>query len=407
VTGGTEDERFAWAVLASADGVGPATFMRLIRRHVTASAVVAMARQSDGAERLVGAGLLYDDPGEAESDAPARRERRLLRAVADAIVEAARRAPGLRRQIDEHGLSIMTLDDADYPPRLLEIDDPPPVLFVRGDRTTLAVTDAIAVVGTRHPTGAGRRVAFDIGVGIARLGGVVVSGLAVGIDGRAHEGAVAARAPTIAVIGSGHGVLYPVAHKELAHRIVETGGAVVSELPPMVRGTRGTFPQRNRIISGLARATVVVEAPSGSGALITADRALEQGREVFVVPGPLDSRTHAGSLHYIRGYHGQVRTVASIPLLLEDLGFAVDVQPAARPRPLTIGATEARIAERIVAGDATVDALAAATQLPVPSILAALTLLEMRGLVAAAYGRYRPAGPLIDRIEARTVPANL
>ncbi len=164
-----------------------------------------------------------------------------------------------------------------------------------------------------------------------------------------------------------------------------------------------SFPQRNRLISGLADAVIVVEAPRRSGALITADHALSQGRECFLVPGMVGQKSAEGALRYLRGYHGQARIVVDLPLLMEDLGFVVDVRPGANPRALAVGETEKRIAALVIGGTSTVDALVASTRLPVGAVLSALTLLEMRGLIAAAYGRYRPAGALLPEIRRKGV----
>lgn len=406
-----DDERQAWAILATVNGLGPVGFGRLLRRHGSALAVLDMARRPTGARDLIAAGLIDDEPRDTDDPEGATSSSRFVRFdpdVAAGVVSAAAAASPILRRMSALDLDLMTLDDPDYPGRLLELEMPPPVLFVRGDRAALSAERPIAVVGTRRATEGGRRLAREIGTAISKAGGVVVSGLALGIDGAAHAGAVDAGLATVAVLGSGHGELYPRAHNGLADAIVAAGGCVVSELAPDVPGNKGTFPRRNRVISGLATATVVVEAPPGSGALITADWALLQGRECFLVPGPIGARTSEGCLAFLRTYHGQARIVASVLGLLEDLGFFVDLRPAARPSALSLGETEARLASLVVAGHATVDSLAAATGLPVSTILSGLTMLEMRGLVAAAYGRYRPHGILLPDVKQvrRARPTN-
>ena len=395
-------EREAWAVLQTANGLGPVGFGRLLRRHGRARTVIEIAQRPDGARALVGAGLPGDDlePDEGD-DREGARARRLDPEVAAGIVTAARGAAVILEQIAELGLEVMTLEDQDYPTRLLALELPPPVIFLRGDRAALSAERTVAVVGTRRATEAGRRLAREIGITISRAGGVVVSGLAIGIDGAAHSGAVAARLPTVAVLGSGHGELYPRAHVPLAGDIVATGGCVISELAPFVSGTRGTFPRRNRVISGLSDATVVVEAPRESGALITAEWALEQGRDCFLVPGPVGAPESAGCLRFLREYHGQARIVATVVGLLEDLGFQAEVRPATLPSAIDLGETEQRLAALVSDGHATVDSLVARTGLAVSTVLSGLTLLEMRGLVAGAYGRYRPTGILVPAVEAR------
>jgi DNA processing protein len=293
------------------------------------------------------------------------------------------------------------------------------VLFVRGDAGALAAMTSIAIVGTRRPTEAGRRVASRIAAGVARAGGLVVSGLAVGIDGAAHAAAVGEHAPTVAFIGSGHGRLFPAVHDRLADAIVDAGGAIVSEYAPDTEPTKGTFPRRNRLISGAADAVVIVEAGARSGALLTASWALEQGRECFVVPGSIDAPMSAGCLGFLRDWPGLVRVVAGVPQLLEDLGLAgaaafpshaSDSQPAViggrlnhvRP-PLpeaalaVATAADRPVAEALLAGAVIVDELVAVTGLAVGAVLGALTRLEAAGLVVGSHGRYRPDGVLATR----------
>ena len=395
-------EREAWAVLQGANGLGPVGFGRLLRRHGCARTVIDIAQRPDGARALVAAGLPGDDlePDEGDNREGARA-RRLDPGVAAGIVAAAQDAGAILEQIAELELQVMTLEDKDYPTRLLALELPPPVLFVRGERAALSADRTVAVVGTRRATEAGQRLAREIGLTISRAGGVVVSGLALGIDGAAHSGAVAARLPTVAVLGTGHAELYPRAHLPLAGDIVATGGCVISELVPFAKGTRGTFPRRNRVISGLSDATVVVEAPPRSGALITAGWAMEQGRECFLVPGPVGAPQSAGCLRFLREYHGQARIVATVVGLLEDLGFQAEIRPATVPSALDLGETEERLATLVSGGHATVDSLVATTGLAVSTVLSGLTLLEMRGLVAGAYGRYRAAGILVPGVEVR------
>jgi DNA processing protein len=223
----------------------------------------------------------------------------------------------------------------------------------------------------------------------------------VGIDGEAHRAVLEAGGSTVAVIGSGHARLFPSEHAGLATRIANRGGAIVSELAPDVAATPGTFPRRNRVISGMSDATVVVEAPPRSGALITASWALEQGRECFLVPGPIGEHASAGCLSFLRENEGAARIVAGIPQLLDDLGLidhetadAITTAPGAEAALVELGGTAARIGRELVAGRTTVDELVAVTGLPVATVLGALTLLEGRGLVLGTYGRYRPIGPL-------------
>ncbi|MBI5143065.1 MAG: DNA-protecting protein DprA [Nitrospirae bacterium] len=191
------------------------------------------------------------------------------------------------------GIRLITHDDADYPELLSNIHDPPVLLYLRG---SLAKTDtnSIAIVGTRYPTSYGVKTAERLGGGLAERGITVVSGLAKGIDAAAHKAAMRACGRTIAVLGCGVDVVYPPEHRTLYDEIAESG-AIISEYPPGARPERWNFPVRNRIISGLSLGTVVVEAAAGSGSLITARYASEQGREVFAVPGPVTLATSKGA----------------------------------------------------------------------------------------------------------------
>ncbi len=385
-------ERDAWAVMASVPGLGPGTFGRLLREHGSPLRVLELARSEAGRR------VIRDAPPVAGADG--RRAPRLRPALVDGLAAAAGDPEAVVGRLRAEGLGIVTLDDDGYPARLRALEEPPPVLFVRGSVETLVARHAVAVVGTRRPTEAGRRVAARIADAIARVDAVVVSGLAVGIDGAAHAAVVATGRPTVAVLGSGHRRLFPRAHRGLAEAIVAGGGAVVSELSPDVEATRGTFPRRNRVISGLAEATVVVEAAEGSGALITARWALEQGRGCFVVPGPIDAPASAGCNGFLREFPGLARIVTGIPELIDDLGVVEDGSPGGfgsvsmSALVATLGPTAGRVARALVEGATTVDDLATRTDLTVATVLGALTVLEMGGLVAGAYGRYRPTGTL-------------
>jgi DNA processing protein len=331
---------------------------------------------------------------------------------------------------------VLTLADEAYPSRLRRVDLPPPVLFLHGDPAALDRARAVAIVGTRRPTGVGRATAGRIAEAVSGLGVTIVSGLALGIDAAAHAAAVRLGTPTIAVIGGGHDRLYPAGHRGLARAIAAGGGAVVSEFAPDTVPTRGTFPRRNRIISGLADATVVVEAGARSGALTTAAWALEQGRGLHLVPGRLDDPAVAGCLAFLREAGPEARIVAGIPELLEDLGLLGDrmawasnvaasdpvaaasevahapggagATPVTRPAQTSLravlsclGSLERAVALEVVAGRGTVDELVFATGATGAAVLGVLTVLEVRGLVLEAYGRYRAAGPLASAADTR------
>jgi len=392
--GPAPEERDAWAVLASVNGLGPVGLAALLRRFTTATHVLEAARRPGGNAELAAVPLHDPDTGVGGG-------RLLGPDVAAAVAAVAVDAKAVTDRISSLGLRIVTLEDAEYPRRLLGLELPPHVLFVRGSVAALDPPHAVAVVGTRRPTESGRWIAGRIATAIADTGAVVVSGLAVGIDGVAHASAVARGAPTVAVLGGGHAHLFPAAHRRLADAIVAEGGALVSELSPDCAPTPGTFPRRNRLVSGLTDATVVVEAGVQSGALITAHWALEQGRDCFLVPGSMGVATSAGCLAFLRAYPGQARVVSGVGELIEDLGLAdgLPAWPADAMRPALreLGSVERGIFEALQAGAVTVDDLVARTSLAVATVLGGLTLLEMRALVTGAYGRYRPAPAVADR----------
>jgi len=391
-------EREALIVLSTVEGLGPATLARLLARLGSARNVLEIAARPDAVRVLVAANADADGTTHAMPDE-----------VAGDVVEVAGRASAVLDTLMSSGVEIMTIDDPDYPGRLRSIELPPHVLYIRGDAAALAARHAIAIVGTRRPTEHGRLTASRLGAAIARAGAVVVSGLAVGIDGAAHAAVVQDGRATVAVLGGGHNHLYPTAHRRLAAAIVAAGGALVSEFPPGTEPLPGLFPRRNRIISGLSDATVVVEAGASSGALITANWALEQGRECFLVPGSIDSPSSAGCLSFLREFAGQARIVAGIPQLIADLELvdelsgAPSVPVAKSVAAVLVGLDPGprRIATALLAGRTTADELVAATGLTIAGVLAALTLLESRELVAGAYGRYRPVGGLASAIPRR------
>jgi len=394
-------ERDAWIVLAGVTGVGPVSFARLVAAFGSAEAVMASARRTGAVAVLVAATGTHD--GGSPTLAPA--------AAAGLVAAAFDGTPWLV-PVRRSGVLVLTLADEAYPRRLRLIELPPPVLFLHGDPAALDRDHAVAIVGTRRPTNVGRGTAGQIADAVAGLGATVVSGLALGIDGAAHAAAVRLGAPTVAVIGGGHERLYPSAHRGLARSIADGGGAVVSEFSPDTMPTRGTFPRRNRIISGLADATVVVEAGARSGALTTAAWALEQGRGLHLVPGRLEDPAVAGCLAFLREAGPEARIVSGIPELLDDLDLVGERRTrmpgsgggrAAAPRQkglsmeavlATLGPVERAIAREVAAGRGSVDELVLATGGTGALVLGALTSLEIRGLVLETFGRYRAAGPL-------------
>ena len=253
--------------------------------------------------------------------------RRLTRGVRAAVADAARDPDRAQAELDRAGVWTITALDAAYPPGFGDLADPPPVLYGQGDPGTLAMPRRISVVGTRRPSVLGRALAGAIARQLVQLDAVVVSGLAFGIDGAAQAATVAADGVTVGVIGSGHQRPGPRAHAGLVRDIL-VRGAVVGELAPHARPTRGTFPRRNRLLSALAQAVIVVEAPTRSGAVNTAHHALEQGRALFVVPGRPGDRLTAGCLRLLR--ETEARPIVGLDELVADL---VDLWPAASAGP--------------------------------------------------------------------------
>ena len=281
------------------------------------------------------------------------------------------------------GFRFVARSDPAFPPLLHAIHDPPPGLFLRGQaEEALLGRPAVAIVGARACSPYGRQVARRLGRELAAAGLVVVSGLARGIDAEAHRGALEGGGATVAVLGCGIDRDYPAAHRDLACQVA-AAGLVVSEYAPGVEPAPWRFPARNRIVAGLCAASVVVEARERSGALITADFALEEGREVFAVPGEITSALSAGANALLR--------LGATPLtcaqdVLESYGLTV--AEAVAPE---LGQTAARVLERVRDGAAGADELARATALSAGELAVALTELELAGAVREEDGVFRAA----------------
>jgi DNA processing protein len=273
--------------------------------------------------------------------------------------------------------------DNGYPALLGQIPDPPASLWVRGEADLeVLAAPAVAIVGARACSGYGRSVARALATETAAAGAVVVSGLARGVDGEAHRGALAAGGRTVAVLGCGIDRDYPAAHAELARSIVDAGGLIVSEYEPGVEPAPWRFPARNRIIAGLARATVVVEARERSGALITADFALEDGREVLAVPGEITSALSIGTNGLLRQGATPATCVADV---LDALGLEISRTSASVPE----GPGAAAVLEALAVGAVTPDEVVRATTLSAAAVAAALVALELAGIVSVEEGRVR------------------
>ncbi len=265
-----------WLRVVHAPGVGPVRTRELLSRFGESAGFAAASR-----EQLAAAGI----PGPAID-----------------VLQGHTTPAGIERDVEwaaaDSARHLIPLDDPRYPRALAGIGDPPPVLYVLGDPEVLNLP-GLAVVGTRHPTPSGREMAYDFARHLGGAGLVIASGLALGIDGAAHEGALAGGGITFAVAGTGLDRIYPARHADLARRIADEG-ALVSELPIGTRPSREAFPRRNRILAGVSVGTLVVEAAVRSGSLITARLALEQGREVFAIPGSIHNPVARGCHRLIR-----------------------------------------------------------------------------------------------------------
>jgi DNA processing protein len=294
-------------------------------------------------------------------------------ATADRALEGARAC----------GAAVWLSGAAPYPAALLDLPDPPPHLFALGDPAALQ-GPVVAVVGTRSATGYGERVTAQIVAGLAAAGACVVSGMATGIDAAAHRAALDAGGRTVAVLGTGVDVPYPAAHRTLHRRIVDSG-AVLSEHPPGARATPGSFPRRNRLIAALAQVTIVIEAGHKSGALITAGHALDLGRAVAAVPGPIDAPHSAGTNELIRDGAAVVTGVDDALMLL---GLSGSASPASSPshRAPELSGDERIVWNGLAVGPLELDALASRTALPIRRCLNAVTALELSGLLECTLG---------------------
>ncbi len=356
-----EQERPYWLAFSLVPGVGPVSFARILARHGSARAAWERGIQ------------VLDEVDRAPADAAAEL-RRLRRTGPQAIQRR------LDVAVQRVGGRIVTAMDRGYPAALAACDPRPPVLYLAGDEAALE-SAAVAVVGTRRASGYGRSVAVQVADALARSGLVVVSGLALGIDGEAHEAALAAGGRTVAVLPSPIDRVYPPRHRGLAARIVTGGGALVSELAPGLLPGRPDFARRNRIIAGLASATVIVEAPDRSGALLTAAATVGLGRDLYAVPGPIDAVASRGCNRLIADHLAAL--ITSPAALLAAIGISV---PTPRGTGLaSLSESEALVLARLLKRPASVDELLGPTELSTGAMASALTLLETRGLVES-YG---------------------
>jgi DNA processing protein len=352
-----------WLALAQAPGVGARTFKALLATGI------------DPAE-------LFELPAFRLSDLGLSAA--AIEAISQPDWQAVERTLAWAAQPECH---ILTLTDPLYPAQLKEIASPPPVLFVVGQVQELKRAQ-LAIIGSRNPTDLGRKTAFEFAKTLAELGLVIVSGLALGIDGAAHRGALAGGGKTIAVLGSGPDLIYPPQHRELAAEIVNCG-ALVSEFPPGTQVRAKHFPRRNRIIAGLALGTLVVEAARQSGSLITARFALEQGREVMAIPGAIHNPQAKGCNALIREGAKLVETVEDV---LEALNLLPSAVPALDARSNSL-APKSELSQdyrdllsKIDFAPTPIDRLVEITGLSPQELASMLLVLELEGYIATAPG---------------------
>lgn len=274
--------------------------------------------------------------------------------------------------------------DPDYPGLLKETSDPPAKLFFRGELPTDKET-LVAVVGTRKATSLGQKIAEEISKNLAESGLTVVSGLALGIDAAAHNGAILGKGKTIAILGGGVDKIYPAQNENLGQKILERGGAIISEYAPHTPSYKDNFLRRNRIIAGLSRAVVIVEAPERSGAISTAGFAGEYGRQVFVVPGPISHPNYVGSHALIRDGATLVTSASDI---LEDLG--IKKIESGRPEAGSLSDTEKVLVDFLgsLGKPATIDQIIELTKLEAQVVNETLALLLIKNILKETGGGY-------------------
>ena len=360
--------------------VADAAWLRLIRTPgLRSAALLALVRAFGSAVAA------------ADASAAAWRKAGVERSTAPPPVDAEPVVADLAWLAGGSDRHLLGFDDPRYPELLRGIASPPPVLFVRGDPALLSQPQ-LAVVGSRAATPQGLDNARAFAAELARRGLVVTSGLALGVDGAAHQGALDAAGATVAVCGTGLDRVYPARHKDLAQRLLDAGGALVSELPPGAGALRQHFPSRNRILSGLSLGTLVIEASTESGSLITARLAAEQGREVFAIPGSIHNPLARGCHRLIRDGAKLVESVDDVLLelaprigaLLREAG-----PPAAVSTPPELDPDARRLLPLLADAPQPVDLLIARSGLGAAAVQAALLHLELAGLAGAHAGGYQ------------------
>ncbi len=358
---------FSWIALASAKGVGPALFRRILERFETPAAALSKTPEELAMVRGITEGAVMAIKGD----------------------ECRRFAEAECIRLEKSDACIVTFLEPEYPRRLFETGSPPPLLYMKGTLPTWE--PAIAVVGSRKATREGLKAAERLASEITAAGLLVVSGLARGIDTAAHRGAVSGGGSTVAVLGSGVDVPYPPENAALASKIIENG-CIISEFPLGTQPFADNFPRRNRIISGLSRGVLVVEAAEKSGSLITARYALEQGRDVMAVPGPISTVSNRGSNRLIK-------EGAALVDCLEDILAATGLdrgqqqlqleQPASRQyQPASLTPREAALFELVSKGPLHPDEISEAMELTSAEVSAMVLGLELKGILVKLPGSF-------------------
>ena len=359
-----------WLAIHRAPGIGAITFLKLLSLHEQPSRILELKQNQlaeCGLKQNSIDAILTPDWAQIEKDC---------------------------QWLEDNQANVITILDNDYPSLLKEIADPPPLLFVLGNKDLLN-TEQIAIVGSRTPTPMGEQSAEDFSKNLADVGWTVTSGLALGVDAACHRGALMSEnGHTVAVIGTGIDRVYPARNRELAHSIVQTG-AIVSEFPLGSSPIPGNFPRRNRIISGLSRGVLVVEAALRSGSLITAKQALEQGREVFAMPGSIHNPLSRGCHSLIRDGAKLVETAEHI---IEEL---IEILPRAPHIKVLNDVDESLVSEtsehkldaeyqlvlEMVGFEATaVDSIVQRSGLTADAVCSMLLVLELQGYIASTHG---------------------
>lgn len=354
----TVDSKAYWVGFNMVRGIGAVRMRQLL--EFFGSAEIAWNAPADG---LIGAGL----PKKVVENLVGLRDRVDL----DKVMET----------INARGISALTIEDTDYPRRLKEINQPPPLLYVKG---SINVEDewAVAVVGTRRVTPYGRQVANELAIYLAQNGITVISGLARGVDAIAHQSALRAGGRTIAVLGSGVDVIYPPEHAKLAGEICDQG-ALVSDYALGTQPDGINFPPRNRIISGLSLATIVVEAGETSGSLITAEFAVEQGKEVFAVPGSILTPQSTGTNRLIEQ---GARPLLRMSEILDVLNLEKIPEKQSSRKLFPLDAAEAKLLSTLSQEPMHMDEVSRLAAMPINEVSSLLTMLELKGLISHVGG---------------------